>query len=86
MTGFGFDAVAAVVGGERREDGSYNALQALLLTVGPQDALVIKYVMDAGGTPDIVLRAPGMESPFDVDPVDMNYLVERLGIDTEGGR
>ena len=78
--------VAAVVGGERREDGSYNALQALLLTVGPQDALVIKYVLDAGGTPDIVLRAPGMESPFDVDPVDMNYLVERLGIDTEGGR
>jgi len=78
--------VAAVVGGQRREDGTTTALEALLLTVGPQDALLIKYALDAGGTVDIVLRAPGMESPFDVDPVDMNYLVERLGIDTEGGR
>jgi len=81
--------VAAVVGGERKEDGSYTALQALLLTVGPQDALVIKYALDAGGIPDLVLRAPGMEQPFEVDPVDINYMIERFqipGASLSGGR
>ncbi len=72
--------VAGVVGGEQKEDGSYTALQALLLTVGPQDALVIKYALDAGGIPDLVLRAPGMEQPFEVDPVDVNYMIERFQI------
>lgn len=78
--------VAAIVGGERKEDGSYTPLQSLLLTVGPQDALVSKYALDAGGTVDIVLRAPGQESPFEIDPVDMNYLIERFQIETAPGR
>jgi len=79
-------SVAAVVGGQRSPDGTTSALQALLLTVTPQDALIIKYALDAGGNPSLVLRAPGMEAPFDVDPVDINYLIDRYRIPTELGR
>lgn len=75
-------SIAAVVGGQTQADGSRSAPQALLLTVGPQDALIIKYALDAGGKVDIVLRAPGMEGPFDVDPVDINYLIDRFQIPT----
>lgn len=75
-------SIAAVVGGQTQADGARSAPQALLLTVGPQDALIIKYALDAGGVVDIVLRAPGMEGPFDVDPVDINYLIDRFQIPT----
>lgn len=54
--------------------------QAILLTVSPQDALVLKYVKDAGGIVDVVLRAPGMDRPFGTEPVDMDYLINRYQI------
>jgi pilus assembly protein CpaB len=50
---------------------------ALLLTVDPQDALILKYVKDAGGTLDILLRAPGVEGEFETFPVDLDYLIKR---------
>jgi len=68
--------VASIIGGERREDGSITPPQALLLTVAPQDALVLKYALDAGAVFDLVLRAPGMEGPYDVAPVDLDYLID----------
>jgi hypothetical protein len=48
-----------------------------LLTVDPQDALVLKYVTDVGGTMDILLRAPGVEGEFETFPVDLDYLINR---------
>ena len=54
--------------------------------MSPQDALVLKYVKDAGGILDIVLRAPGAEQPFDVEPVDVDYILNRYQIPTEVGR
>ena len=59
--------------------------EAILLTVDPQDALLLKYAMDAGGIVDIVLRAPGTERPFDTEPVDIDYVINRYHIPT-GGR
>lgn len=59
--------------------------EALLLTVSPQDALILKYAMDAGGIVDIVLRAPGVERPFDTEPVDIDYMINSYRIPT-GGR
>lgn len=56
---------------------------ALLLTVNPQDALVLKYAIDANGIRDIVLRAPGVEEPFDTEPVDIEYLINRYRIPTQ---
>jgi len=53
---------------------------ALLLTVSPQDALVLKYVKDNGAVFDVVLRAPGAEKPFDTVPVDVQWLIDRYTI------
>jgi pilus assembly protein CpaB len=70
--------IAAVVGQPGQAAGA--APQALLLTVSPQDALVLKYALDAGATLDLVLRAPGAEQPFTVEPVDIQYLIDRYRI------
>jgi hypothetical protein len=71
--------IAQVVG----EEGDPSAL---LLTVNPQDALVLKYAIDAGGIQDIVLRAPGVDQPYDTQPVDVDYLINRYRIPVERGR
>lgn len=78
--------IAAVVA-SRTATGSADsrAPDAILLTVSPQDALVLKYVKDAGGIMDIVLRAPGAERPFAVDPVDVDYIINLYQIPTEIG-
>jgi pilus assembly protein CpaB len=60
--------------------------EAVLLTIAPQDALALKYVVDAGGTMDLVLRAPGVERPFVADPVDIDYLINRYRIPTGSAR
>lgn len=57
--------------------GDVDAPTALLLTLSPQDALMLKYMNDAGGVVDIVLRAPGVEVDFPTDPVNMEYLINR---------
>lgn len=77
--------IAAIVGGGATE-GEGGAPDAILLTVSPQDALLLKYAVDAGGVVDIVLRAPGVEGPFDVEPVDVDYMINRYGIPNEVGR
>jgi pilus assembly protein CpaB len=66
--------------------GESETPQAILLTLSPQDALVLKYVKDAGGILDIVLRAPGAEQPFSIDPVDVDYILNRYQIPTAIGR
>jgi len=59
---------------------------AVLLSIPPQDALALKYAIDAGGTLDLVLRAPGVERPYETDPVDVDYLINRYRIPTGPGR
>lgn len=59
---------------------------SLLVTLPPQDALTLKYLIDAGGMLDVVLRAPGVERPFETDPVDVDYLINRYSIPTGPGR
>jgi pilus assembly protein CpaB len=66
--------------------GGAVAPQAILLTVSQQDALTLKYVKDAGGVLDMVLRAPGSEQPVTTEPVDVDYLIRRYQIPTEVGR
>ena len=60
--------------------------EALLFTVTPQDALVLKYVVDAGGVVSIVLRAPTAEGLFKTEPVNMDYLINYYLIPIEGRR
>jgi pilus assembly protein CpaB len=78
--------IAALVGAAN-EDGTVEGQpDALLLTVSPQDALIIKHAKDAGGLVDIVLRAPGVEQPFTVEPVDADYMIRKYDIPIGPGR
>lgn len=55
---------------------------ALILTLDPQDALVLKNLLDRQAMLDIVLRSPDAEDQFPVTPVNEDYIIERyqLGI------
>jgi pilus assembly protein CpaB len=58
--------------------------RALLLTITPQDALVLKYMKDVGAVVDLVLRAPGAEGRFEVEPVDLDYIINGYIVPGEG--
>ena len=70
----------------RSSRSSEEAPQAILFTLSPQDALLLKHAKDAGGLADLVLRAPGAEEPFSTEPVDVDYLINRYQIPIEVGR
>ncbi len=83
--------VAALLGGalsvdESGQESAATPPETLLLSIAPQDALAVKYALDAGGAIDLVLRAPGVEKPFVTDPVDIDYLINRYRIPTGPGR
>lgn len=87
--------IAGLVGGvptanaEGEEGGEATSTarpETILLSIAPQDALALKYAVDAGGVIDLVLRAPGVEKPFVTDPVDIDYLINRYRIPTGPGR
>lgn len=52
------------------EDQQEGAPTALLLSVTPADAAIIKYAKDAGGTIDFTLRSPADKEPFTVPSID----------------
>jgi len=85
--------VAALLGGSSQQDSTDAASvissevsagstppTSILVTVSPQNALILKYVRDAAGIQDIVLRAPGEGQPSTAEPVDAEYLMRRYGI------
>lgn len=83
--------IAAIVGelstaGAQSGADNITRPPALLLAISPQEALILKYVHDAGGRVDVVLRAPGVEGPFTVEPVDWDYLIDRYKIPSGLGR
>jgi len=49
----------------------------LVFALDPQDALVLKHLRDTGGRVDIVLRAPGVDERFVLQPVNAEYLIYR---------
>ena len=76
--------IASVVRQTNEEGQETGAPRALLLTVDPQDALVLKYMKDVGANVDLVLRAPGAEGEFSVEPVDLDYVLNGYILPTEG--
>jgi Flp pilus assembly protein CpaB len=53
----------------------------LVVAVDPQDAVTLKYFVDAGANVSIGLRPPKLTSIFDVLPVTINYIADRFGIE-----
>jgi pilus assembly protein CpaB len=78
--------IAAIVGGQADENGNASQAKALLLTVAPEDAITLKYLKDAGAIMDVVLRAPGAEQPMDVEPMDVDRLMNEYRIPAAVGR
>jgi Flp pilus assembly protein CpaB len=57
--------------------------QALLVAVDPQDALILKHLVDRGAMIDVALRAPSNDQLFDTQPVDSDYLYDRYRLPRE---
>ena len=77
-------AVGEAAKGEQPEPGTFASAnadeQAVLLAIDVQDALVLRHILDFGGTLDLVLRAPADETLATTVPVDSNYLMDRYQI------
>jgi Flp pilus assembly protein CpaB len=56
-------------------------IQAYLLALDPQDALIMKYLKDVGAVFDFVLRAPTSRGQFNLTPVTKEYLKELYGLE-----
>ena len=56
-------------------------VRAYLLILNPQDALVLKQLIDIGGIFDMVLRAPSSDRLFDLQPVMSEYLIDRYQLE-----
>lgn len=72
--------IAAIVAKTVTDEQESGPPEGILLTLAPQDALIVKYALDADGKFDIVLRAPGIETPFETEPVDVDYIIARFQI------
>ncbi len=55
-------------------------ITGLVVAVDPQDAVTLKYFVDAGANVSIGLRPPKLTSIFDVVPETINYLADKFGI------
>ena len=56
-------------------------IQAYLLALDPQDALILKFLKDSGANFDLVLRAPTSTGQFNLTPVTAEYLQELYGLE-----
>ena len=55
--------------------------QSILLALDPQDALMLRHVLDVGGALDLALRPKGDATVIDTESVDQYYLIQRYHID-----
>jgi len=60
--------------------------QAILIAMEPQDALVLKHLIDAGAIIDLALRAPTREEPFETEMVNLEYIMDRFELRSGVGR
>jgi pilus assembly protein CpaB len=80
----GADAEAAL--GAVSQTGSMSQAEpTILLAVDPQDALLLKYLRDAGGIMDYALRAPTNQQLLRTEAVTERYVTDRYEIDVESG-
>ena len=72
--------VGQQAGQQQEQAAAQPRRRALILKIDPQDAVVLKYLRDSVGQIELALRSPTNNALFDVDPVNINYLVLRYGI------
>jgi pilus assembly protein CpaB len=62
--------------GQQVENAADTGLKIISFIVEPQEALILKYVKDSGGTIDLAVRSAEDTQIFDTDPVTLDYLVD----------
>jgi Flp pilus assembly protein CpaB len=55
-------------------------ITGLVVAVDPQDAVTLKYFVDAGASVSIGLRPPKLTTIFDLLPETINYIADKFGI------
>lgn len=65
------------------EEGIDPRPDAVLLAVSPQEALILKYLIDSGSPMDLFLRSPENSSLMTVVPVDQQYLIDYFQLDSD---
>lgn len=56
-------------------------IQALLIALSPQDALLLKYFKDNGAVFDLVIRSPMAEGLYETKPILQEYIRDRYGLE-----
>ena len=72
---------ANLLEGNQNSDSINANIEAYLLALSPQDALVLKHLKDTDAIFDIVLRAPTSTIQFDLTPVTEEYIIEFYGLE-----
>lgn len=65
--------------GEQAQNDNGNALKIITFIVDPQEALILKFVKDSGGTIDLAVRSAEDANIAQTDPVNLDYLVDLYG-------
>ena len=63
-------------GQQAQQNTANNALKIITFVVDPQEALILKYVKDSGGTIDLAIRSALDNDIKDTEPVNIDYLVD----------
>ncbi len=80
IAGKSLDVKGGAFGGKSTSDKTAIQVtppEGMLIAVSPQDALVLKYLKDSGGTFDLALRSPTHSGATETSPVDLEYLSDR---------
>lgn len=65
------------------KEGIIPVPDAILLSVDPQEALILKYLLDSGAPMDLLLRAPGNNALMTISPVDEQYLIDYFQLEID---
>ncbi len=55
-------------------------IAGLVVAVDPQDAVTLKYFIDAGATVSLGLRPTKLNTIFEIIPVTINYIADKFGL------
>ena len=55
-------------------------ITGLIVALDPQDAVTLKYFVDAGANVSLSLRPAKLTAIFDVVPETINYIADKFGI------
>lgn len=62
--------------GQQADNAANNQLKIISFIVAPQEALILKYVKDSGGTIDLAVRSDKDKEVHNTVPVTLDYLVD----------